>query len=52
MTTNILSGEIERMTEDKSGYEMMAQNAKNFSKTGAAEKIAKVLVDIAMNHEK
>jgi len=30
----------------------MAQNAKVFSKEGAAEKIARELVDIALSHEK
>lgn len=52
MTANILSSEIERITNDKIGYEKMAQNAKAFSKSGAAEKIARLLVDIALDHEK
>jgi UDP-N-acetylglucosamine--N-acetylmuramyl-(pentapeptide) pyrophosphoryl-undecaprenol N-acetylglucosamine transferase len=52
MTANILSSEIERMAENKTGYEVMAQNAKAFAKPGAANKIARELVDIAMSHEK
>ena len=51
MTANILSGEIERITNDKTGYEQMAQSAKTFSKPGAAEKIAHALIDIALSHE-
>jgi UDP-N-acetylglucosamine--N-acetylmuramyl-(pentapeptide) pyrophosphoryl-undecaprenol N-acetylglucosamine transferase len=52
MTANILSSEIERMVGDKAGCELMAQNAKTFNKPGAAEKIARELVDIALSHEK
>ena len=51
MTANILSSEIERITNNKMGYEKMAQNAKAFSKPGAAEKIARALVDLALSHE-
>ena len=52
MTANILSSEIERITENKTDYEKMSQNAKAFSKSGAAEKIAQELVDMALSHEK
>ena len=52
MTANILSSEIERITNDKSGYERMVQNAKAFYKSDAAEKIARALMDIALSHEK
>ncbi|MFH1201017.1 MAG: UDP-N-acetylglucosamine--N-acetylmuramyl-(pentapeptide) pyrophosphoryl-undecaprenol N-acetylglucosamine transferase [bacterium] len=52
MTANILSSEIERITNDKISYERMAQNAKAFNKSGAAEKIARAIVDIALGHEK
>jgi UDP-N-acetylglucosamine--N-acetylmuramyl-(pentapeptide) pyrophosphoryl-undecaprenol N-acetylglucosamine transferase len=52
MTANILSSEIERIMEDKAGYEAMAERAKEFSKPGAAAKIARELVDIALGHEK
>ena len=52
MTANILSSEIERIVEDKAGYEIMSKNAKAFSKPGAAEKIARELVNIALSHEK
>ena len=52
MTANILSSEIERITGDREIYDQMAHNAKAFSKPGAAEKIARELVDIALSHEK
>ncbi|MCX6752196.1 MAG: undecaprenyldiphospho-muramoylpentapeptide beta-N-acetylglucosaminyltransferase [Candidatus Nomurabacteria bacterium] len=52
MTANILSSEIERITEDKEGYKVMAQNAKAFAKPDPAMKIAQALVDIALSHEK
>ena len=52
MTANILSSEIERITKDKKNYEQMKQNAKAFAKSGAAEKIARDLVNIALSHEK
>ena len=50
--SNILSSEIERIIGDKPGYELMTQNTKAFSKPGAAEKIARELIDIALEHEK
>src|SRR3989344_5911523 len=52
MTANILSSEIERILNDKAGYERMAQNAKTFSHPGAAAKIARELVNMALSHEK
>lgn len=52
MTANILSSEIERIMGDKEEYETMAQKAKAFSKPGAAEKIARELVSVALSHEK
>ena len=52
MTANILSSEIERILNDKVGYNQMAQNAKTFSRPGAAEKIARELVNMALSHEK
>jgi UDP-N-acetylglucosamine--N-acetylmuramyl-(pentapeptide) pyrophosphoryl-undecaprenol N-acetylglucosamine transferase len=52
MTANILISEIERTLENKVSYEMMAQNAKAFGKEGAAEKIARELVNMALSHEK
>lgn len=51
MTANILSSEIERITEDKATYDAMAKNAKAFNKPDAAMKIARALVDIALGHE-
>lgn len=52
MTANILSSEVERITGDKEGYAIMAQNARAFNKPNAAMKIARALVDIALSHEK
>jgi len=51
MTANILCSEIERILGDKVSYERMVQSAKNFSKSGAAEKIARELVNLALSHE-
>jgi len=52
MTANILSSEIEKIIEDKQVWQQMAYNAKAFDKPGAAFKIARELVDIALSHEK
>lgn len=52
LTANILSSEIERITNDKSALEKMSMNAKNFGKNGAADKIAEAIVDLALSHEK
>ncbi len=52
MTANILSSEIERITNDKNIWDKMARSAKAFDKPDAALKIARELVDIALSHEK
>lgn len=52
MTANILISEIENIIGDKAGYERMAKAAKSFNKPDAAMKIARVLVDIALSHER
>ncbi len=52
VTANILSSEIERILSDKTIYGQMVQNAKAFSKPGAALKIARALVDMALSHER
>lgn len=52
MTGNILSSEIERILENKENWQKMATRALAFHKPGAAEKIARVLVDMALSHEK
>lgn len=52
MTGNILFSEIDRLVEDKAAMTQMVANAKNFSKPGAAELIAKELVNMALTHEK
>lgn len=51
MTANILSTEIERITNDKVVWDRMADHAKKFGKTDAAMKIAEQLVGIALSHE-
>ncbi len=52
MTGNILSSEIERITGDQDIMQSMSKNAKAFHKHDASMKIAKVLVDTALSHEK
>lgn len=52
MTANILSSEIERITEERDILGEMARNAKAFYKPDAATKIARAIVDIALSHEK
>ncbi len=52
MTANILSSEIERIVNDKTIWERMAQRAKAYNKPDAATKIARELVDMALAHEK
>jgi UDP-N-acetylglucosamine--N-acetylmuramyl-(pentapeptide) pyrophosphoryl-undecaprenol N-acetylglucosamine transferase len=52
MTANILSSEVERITGDKTQLDRMTQNAKAFNKPGAAEKIARAIIDLALSHEK
>ena len=51
MTPNILSSEIERITTDKEIWTRMSRCAKAFTKPDAARKIARALVDIALEHE-
>lgn len=51
MTANILSSEIERITNDKEIYDQMAKSAKDFNKKDSAFKIARELVNIALSHE-
>ena len=52
MTANILSSEIERIIENEVNWKQMSENAKAFHKPGAATKIARALVDVALSHEK
>jgi UDP-N-acetylglucosamine--N-acetylmuramyl-(pentapeptide) pyrophosphoryl-undecaprenol N-acetylglucosamine transferase len=52
MTANILVHEIDTIVENKEVLNRMSQNAKNFSKPDAAEKIARELLNIALSHEK
>ena len=52
MTGNILFSEINRIVKDKKTWNIMAHNAKAFHKPNAATKIARELVDIALEHER
>jgi len=52
MTANILSSEVERIVGDKAGHEHMKESARAFHKPDAAMKIARQLVDMALQHEK
>ena len=52
MTGNILISEVDRILENKDILEKMRQAAHVFHKSGAAEKIARELVDVALAHEK
>jgi UDP-N-acetylglucosamine:LPS N-acetylglucosamine transferase len=52
MTANILSSEIERITDDKETLDRMVRNAKAFNKGDASSKIAREIVDMALSHEK
>ncbi len=52
MTANILCSEIDRIIKDKVIWGRMAECAKAFNKPGAAEKIAREIIDMALSHEK
>ena len=51
LTSNILASEINRILESKEVTEKMTRAAKNFSKKDAADKIAKEIISIALEHE-
>ncbi len=50
LAPNILFSEIERLINNKKGLESMARAAKNFSKPDAAEKIAKEIINLVLEH--
>lgn len=50
LAPNILFSEIERLIGNKKGLESMAMAAKNFSKPDAAEKIAKEIINLTLEH--
>lgn len=52
MKANIFVSEIERIVDNKNISDEMIANAKAFSKGDAAMKIARVLVDTALSHER
>lgn len=52
MTANIVSSEIERITENENVWNEMAKNAKAFSNKDASGKIARALIDMALSHER
>lgn len=51
MTPNILCSEVERIMGDRALQERMQAAARAFYRPGAAEKIARELVNIALSHE-
>ncbi|MEJ0002196.1 MAG: UDP-N-acetylglucosamine--N-acetylmuramyl-(pentapeptide) pyrophosphoryl-undecaprenol N-acetylglucosamine transferase [bacterium] len=51
MKANILCSEIDRIVGDRALLEKMAHGAQSFAKPGAAEKIAREIVDMALSHE-
>ncbi len=51
LTPHVLLGEIDRLFERPSEMQKMADNAKSFGKTDASEKIARAILDIALEHE-
>ncbi|MFA4890329.1 MAG: undecaprenyldiphospho-muramoylpentapeptide beta-N-acetylglucosaminyltransferase [Candidatus Paceibacterota bacterium] len=50
LTPNTLLSEIDRLINNKQGLEAMAKAAKNFSKPDAAGKIAKEILNLALEH--
>ena len=51
LTTNVLMGEIDRILQDKNLREKMSISAKAFAKPDAANKIAREIINLALNHE-
>lgn len=51
LTPNLLAAEIDRLVEHKEDREKMKVAAKEFARPDAAQKIAKILVSIALSHE-
>ena len=51
LSSHILISEINRIIDTPQRYESMKKSAIAFSKTDAASKIARVLVDLAVSHE-
>lgn len=52
LTTNILLSEIERLMGDENKRKELGDNAKKFAKIDSAEKIARGILDLALEHEK
>ncbi|MEI6238122.1 MAG: undecaprenyldiphospho-muramoylpentapeptide beta-N-acetylglucosaminyltransferase [bacterium] len=52
LAPHILKGEIDRLLSNPTDLQNMALNAHRFAKKDAAEKIAKAILDIALEHEK
>ena len=51
LAPNILMLEIEKLMDNPALREKMSEGAKSFAKPGAAEKIARVILDTALSHE-
>jgi len=52
LTPNLLISEINRLMNDESKRKEMGKAAKAFSRTDAAEKIAREIIDLALEHER
>lgn len=52
LNSHILVSEINRIMKNKNELEQMKKNAKEFAKTDAAEKIAREIIRIALEHER
>lgn len=52
MTANILNSELDRIINNKTILDHMAQSAKEFYKPNGAEVIARELINISLSHEK
>jgi UDP-N-acetylglucosamine--N-acetylmuramyl-(pentapeptide) pyrophosphoryl-undecaprenol N-acetylglucosamine transferase len=51
LTPSIFLSEIDRLMGDEEKMKLLGENAKKFGKTDAAEKIARGIVNIALEHE-
>jgi len=52
LSSSVLYSEIERLVDNRAELEKMSENARNFAKRDASMKIAKAILDIAIEHEK
>jgi len=52
LTKHLLVSEIDKLLENEERLDQMKENASNFTKNDAAEKIAQMAINIAITHEK